>query len=524
MSETPLPSIVEETAPAWRRQLLLPVTAAAGYVTTTSALLACGLAIAVVVGLAFAAGAVGYGLGGLVLGVLFALSIASIGSEHVLGSIAGAIGVLTTVLATAGLVFVSVSGGNSGAGMLLGAGVLVGFGSIRFRFDAFGGGAIARAIGVLLRIAITFFLLGLLGTLLRIEFAAIMPTAGPGGLGEVLAPTTEAGLIAGFVVVAWAAVIGVWLVATVVPPAAAVPPAVRAPYQRLTTGGVRAVGVGLGAGSIVAVFVVFVSTHTGVAGSLIEPTLGVLVAAPGVRTAFLRVFVTGLFLTGLIVIGRALGTDIILGRTKWSLSGALTAVGLTGVVVLGAGPAVETLLGITAVTDRQLVPFIEGIGATATGLFAGSGLVLAVATGLSLAPALVGVGLLPTATAGPRLVAGGLFVAAIAAATIGLPALAVFVAVTAGIVVWDLAVFGTEAIADLGHAASNRDAELLHAAASLAIGGVAVIGTTITHRLLVSVAVPTDSLPVVLVVATVAVLLLSLLLVVGHGGSRRPMM
>jgi hypothetical protein len=160
----------------------------------------------------------------------------------------------------------------------------------------------------------------------------------------------------------------------------------------------------------------------------------------------------------------------------------------------------------------MLEPLAVGIGATATGLLAGSLALLGLASALSIAPALAGSGLVPTATAGPRLVMGGLLIAAGAVALTDVTASVVFAVAIVAVVVWDIAVFGIDLTADLASAAPNRDGELVHAAASGAVGAIALAGTAVLYRLITAVTVPSEGLPVAIVLAAIAVLLLSVLL------------
>jgi hypothetical protein len=451
--------------------------------------------------------AAAYAVGGLACGVLLAVAVAAAGHARALSSIGSVLGTLTALGGAAALSGAAVTTAAPEAGWLVAAAALIGFGTARFRLDAFGAGAIARTIGALTRTAIALAFVAVLAALIGVDLTAVTTTLGPDGLAELLTPTTDTSATAGFIVVAWSAVISLWLLSTVLPPPTAVPPTVQRRYRSLRTHLPRAAGVVLGGGSVIAAVTYTISADTGAALSVLDPTVGAVLTAPLVRAALIRLALTAGLLTVLVIVGRTLSVDVLLGTTRWSLASALTAGGLVAVAALAAGPAIETLPSL-AVTPTPLTVVLTGttawLGPTATGLAAGSLLIAATATGLLTAPVLAGAGFLPAATAAPRLLVAGLTLAAIA--TTATP-LVVFTAITAAVIVWDLAVFGLTVTADLGPAATTRPATLLHAATSVAVGVVTLAGITTAYRLLTPLPITTTDAPTALLFAAVAALL-----------------
>ncbi|USZ68341.1 hypothetical protein NGM10_01045 [Halorussus salilacus] len=109
------------------------------------------------------------------------------------------------------------------------------------------------------------------------------------------------------------------------------------------------------------------------------------------------------------------------------------------------------VLGLTAV-----VAFLA-----ATGLFA-------LALGYLL-------GFVPDRAAGPSLAGGGLFLAAAFAGTLDAPLWLVLGCLAVALAVWDAGEFGATLGAEVGRAATTRQAELLHAVRSVGVGALAVV-------------------------------------------------
>jgi hypothetical protein len=461
------------------------------------------LAIAVTVGAVLSA------IGGLVIGIAVAVSIAATGNNQLLGSIVGGVGLVVSIGVAVGLLAYSVSIGTQFVGGTGFAGILIGFGLARFRVDALGDGAIAQAIGWILRATIVIGLVALVVVVVRFDFNYLVTSDSAGGITELLAPTTETGIVAGFVVVSWLAFAGVWIVMASLPPETALPASRRPQYLAFQSQSVSTAGTVFGVGGIILAMVYLVGLEIGVAS--ITSTIGLLVESQVLRTALVRVFVGGLVVTALVLGGRSVGVAALAGNVSWSRSGVVAAGGLVGVVLVGAGPAMGFLGSIGIVPAALFEASTAVVGPTATGLGVGFFALLAVGMGLTVFPVLSGLGLLPTSTAGPRLVVMGLLVATIVGATTG-SSIAGFGAAVAAVIVWDVSAFGIGLTVDIGSTPAHREGELVHAAASLLVGGVAFVGTVGVYWLLAGVSVNEEGLLVTAVLAVVATLVVSTLL------------
>lgn len=87
-------------------------------------------------------------------------------------------------------------------------------------------------------------------------------------------------------------------------------------------------------------------------------------------------------------------------------------------------------------------------------------------------------GYLSQQTAGYSLAAGGLFVATAFAGTVGAPAWLVFGGLVGSLFVWDVGQYGTTLGEEIGRHAPTRDAELVHAGGTLAVG---LFGTAVAY-------------------------------------------
>jgi hypothetical protein len=107
---------------------------------------------------------------------------------------------------------------------------------------------------------------------------------------------------------------------------------------------------------------------------------------------------------------------------------------------------------------------------------------------------------------------GGLFFAAVVGSVGGGSPLAVLLCVVAGIVVYDIGVFGSELTNDLRRPVSHRDGEFIHAGAMLLIGGVTLVGSLLIKSLISAFNINSAEVtPIVLVLIFMVVLLLSIL-------------
>lgn len=491
--------------------LLRTITAEVGVVPRRSGRIAGFVACVALLSIGLAGGVLPSAIGGGIVGVAVAVSIPIAGTGQLLRSTAGGVFLLGAISAAVGLPASYLVGGDQIAAGISVAGVLVGLGLTRFRIDAVGDGAVARAIGWLLRVSIVLGLVTLFAIVVRLDFSYLATGPGPRGIGELIAPTTETGTVAGFVVVSWFAFAGIWIVTAALPPAAVLPESSRSQYLSIQSRAVSTAGKLLGIGSIIVVMVYVIGLETAVGGGSIESTVGTLIESPVVRGALLRLFLGGLLVTVLLFVGRSAGVAALVGGVSWSQSGIAAAGGLLGVVVVGAAPAVGLVASMSVVPGQPLGSVTAVIGPTATGLAGGVLSIAAIGLGLTVLPVASGVGLLPTETAGPRLVVGGLLVAVLTGASAGV-SVAVFGGVVAAVIVWDVAAFGIGLTSDLGPTPAHRDGELVHAAASLLVGGLTVAGTVGVQWLLTGVRVHQDGLVVTAVLAVVAMLVVSTLL------------
>jgi len=83
--------------------------------------------------------------------------------------------------------------------------------------------------------------------------------------------------------------------------------------------------------------------------------------------------------------------------------------------------------------------------------------------------------ILPARAGGPALAAGGMVVATVGAALIGLPGPLVVALAAVAMIVWDVSAFGLGVTAELGHLPETRRLELFHAVVAVAVGAVTVL-------------------------------------------------
>jgi len=505
MSAEAAPSTDESVGRRWLLQIRRTER---GVVASQSASLAASVAVGTLLvgGAVHGLAALGSVIAGLVCGVLLAVSVATIRDNHILASVVGGLGVLVSGSLLGGFVASTVLG----VGVFGLPAVVVGFGVACFWVAGFGNGALGRAIGLLVRVGVIGAVTAVAVAVVWIDLLAISEGIFP-GLTELFVPTTETGIVAGFVVVCWLAVGGLWIAVATLPPAAAVPRSLRTQYQSITQGLVSTAAVTIGVGGIVVGLVSFVSLQTTVGTWLLEPTVGWLVESSALRTGFVRLWLAGMVAAVVIVCVRAVGGAAVVGATEWSSSGIVIASGLFGIAVLAAGPLAEALAS-TAQTPPALGVAIDAVGPTAVGLVVGLVGIAAVGVPLFAGVLLAGSGVVPASTAGPRLAAGGLVWLAAVAATAGSSSLVVVAAVVAAVVVWDIALFGVGVSADLDSLCGHRDGQYVHSVATLAVGGLSAVGAGGVYWLVVTVRVDDTGAVLAVVIATLILVVGSLLL------------
>ncbi|SFS08403.1 hypothetical protein SAMN05216559_3421 [Halomicrobium zhouii] len=119
----------------------------------------------------------------------------------------------------------------------------------------------------------------------------------------------------------------------------------------------------------------------------------------------------------------------------------------------------------------------------------------------------VTVGVLPDRAGGPAVASAGMVVATVGAGLAGVPPVAVFACITAGMVAWDVSAFGLGVTADLGHIPETRRLELFHGVLGVGVGIVVVAVLAGVDLLRTAVAGGLVAGPAILL-AVVAVLLL----------------
>jgi len=211
---------------------LSTITPQSGHVPYRSTLISVAVTCLAVGWIAVALDGVLYALGGIVVGSIAAIAVATIanGSRDL---IIGGILVLFTSLSIAAVLTVTAYASTLWASGLSVATFITGFGLTRFRVDAFGDGALARVTGTLIRITTVLAVLAVFVLMLRIDFSLFSMTSTTNPLKELLRPTTTSGTTVGFVILAWLVVTGAWILATVLPPETAIP---GADTERLQTG------------------------------------------------------------------------------------------------------------------------------------------------------------------------------------------------------------------------------------------------------------------------------------------------
>jgi hypothetical protein len=239
---------------------------------------------------------------------------------------------------------------------------------------------------------------------------------------------------------------------------------------------------------------------------VVEVTVGALVQSQFLRTLLLRLALSALVVTILILIGRSVGIETLISDVPWSRGPAAITVGGFILIVLAAAPAIETIQSSLSLST-QIETAITVFGPTATGLLGGFVLLVTLATGLSILPILSGLGLLPTSSAGPRLVISGLFITGTVGIARGTSPYAIFGAYAASIVVWNLTSYGVELTTELGSPAFHRDGELVYIAATLGGGLIAFILCLVGYRIVETINVTNSSVLVVITLSSVAVIM-----------------
>ena len=155
-----------------------------------------------------------------------------------------------------------------------------------------------------------------------------------------------------------------------------------------------------------------------------------------------------------------------------TVTAAVTATRVFNIVFTQATSRLPPSLG--GEVQRRVLPVISVYGETAViVLFAGVFVALAGLIGVNIWFA-VSFGYLTDEGAGFSLASGGLILAAVGAVIGGAPTVLVLGAIVSSLVVWDIGTFGAKLGREVG-TGETRSLELLHASATLFIGGCAVV-------------------------------------------------
>lgn len=488
----------------------LPTDAAVGYVPPWSAAVGALVAIGALLGIAMAAGAPVTALGAVLVGIVVALTVAAVDHTRILGSLVGGLGFLGAVCVAALLPVLGLRAGEPVTAGIGVAGLLVGFGVARFRVDAVGGGAIARAIAWLFRVVILTALLAVVVAMVGLDIGQLSTTVGGGGsLTGLLDPATVTTTVVGFLLLSWLAFASLWLFVASLPPATVLTERRRVQYQTVRSRTLTVAGVTLlGASSLFAVGYAVVEGVGGVAA--LAPVVGI-VEAGLIRGALLRVCLLAGTLAFVVWIGRSTGAAVIYRRPAWLPSGIVVALGCLVAAFAGTAPALESVNSANVGGIQAVESAVSVIGTTAVGLSLAVCALLGLAVGLLAFPVLSGLGVLPTATAGPRLVLAGLLFAA-GVHAVGGSAVVVAIGVVAAIIVWDITEYGIRQSRDIGVSPASRGGEIVHTGWSLSVGFLAVLITTAASLLLETSTVPQEQLLTILLLGTGVIVLLTVLL------------
>lgn len=453
---------------------LSTITPQSGHVPDRSTVISVAVACLAVGWIAVALDGVVYAVGGIVAGSIAAIAVATISNGSRELTIGGLL-VLFGSLSIAAIFSISGYTTTLWASGLSVATFITGFGLTRFRVDAFGDGALARVTGVLIRITTVLAVLAVFVLILRINLSVFPMTSATNPLSELLRPTTTSGTTVGFVILAWLVVAGEWILTAVLPPETAVPDAIQNDYNqaraRLLQVGVAVLGVG----SILLSIAYLASVETRILIWITEPTLGAVLRSPLLRTSLVRLFGLLVLLAGILLLAKSIGVSFLLKGFPWTPAETTVAAGLFALAIVVSGPTAAFVQDLL-----QLPNSIETIsavmGSTATGLLGGVLTLFILSVGFTILSILAGCGLLPSSTAGPRIAMWGLFFTAAIGSVGEGSTVGIILCVVAGIVVYDLGVFGGELTAELGLPVSHPNGELIHAAAMLVIGVVALVG------------------------------------------------
>ncbi|MFC7131748.1 MULTISPECIES: DUF7519 family protein [Salinibaculum] len=195
-----------------------------------------------------------------------------------------------------------------------------------------------------------------------------------------------------------------------------------------------------------------------------------------------------------VAVPTVVATRLLRRAARGSITGFLSRIGpfvggavVTAVAIAVAQSVVAWL--VASIAAELPTPFETAFRESVTLYtdFFGAGTIVvvlvALLVGVTAAVVLVGrlallAGYLSGETAGYSLASGGLFVAATFAGTVDAPAWLVFGGLVGAFLVWDVGRYGTTLGEEIGRRAPTRNAELVHAGGTLAVG---LVGTVLAY-------------------------------------------
>lgn len=477
-----------------------------GQVPVQATLIATGIALAgllIVAGSLLAAGAVA---GGVAVGMLLAVSIATVAIDRPIRALVGGLLLLGSV---AGALAVPIGVGTQLApatGAIAGAGVLVGFGLARFRLAAFGAGAVGSALGWLARVTLIVLATAVVVGLVTLDLPRVLGAVGTVvPVAPLVTPTAAGSAMVGFVAVSWLAYGGIWLATVAAPVSSLLSPTrqarVDAMLERVLTG----VGAVFGVGSIL-VAVVYALLVTGGLLPSVAPLVAAVVESTPLRVILLRVGLTGAVVAVTVTLIKSVGATAVGARPTWLPPALIVTAGVTAVSVGVGERLVATLVTVDPTGGVSLLASLTG--PTTVGLVGVVGGFVGIGVLLALAPLADALGVIPAQTAGARLVLLGLIVAAVSVALGDGAVVRPLVGVVAGIAAWDIAAYGAEMTADVGATPAHRDGAVIHAGSTLLVGGLVLLGASVAYFVLTAVSGVVAGTIVTAILAVAAVVVL----------------
>jgi hypothetical protein len=423
-----------------------------------------------------AAGATGATLLAVACGAGFAAAVAAIDGED---PVRIAAGVVVAVLSAGGVVVAAAVGPPA----LVAALSLAAFGSVAVPAGATGRGGLSEATATLLYVLVPTGVLAMLAVFVRSYGPLVDGTLGAiaaGGAGQSVFTATL--LFA-------AACLATLVAVRALPIVRLSPKSERERVRCRVAASERALRRGATVGGL-AVFgsaVLWATFGTGRDGVPVAlRTVGDVAGSPLLQYPLLAVTGAGVVVAVSTLAVRQTGGSLVqLTRRGVAM---VVGVGLAAALFVAHGPVYAAVLDSLGQDVAGVVTEVSGtVGELVTVLTGTILLVMAFVVGVLALPAAVGAGIAPRRGAAAAFGAAGLVLASVLAAGSVDPPV-VFVGVAAGMVVWDLGEFGVGVVEEVGVESAGRG-EAIHAAATLSVSVVVVVGATLAHRVATGVSV-----------------------------------